>query len=81
MLTHFADDSTLTCSFSNMSIDSITNFSNQSLETINCWLSVNKNKVNTHKFSLILNSYREKLLLHPIQLGKETIPETEKTNF
>ena len=37
-----ADDSTLTCSFSNISVENITNSINQNLKTINYWLNVNK---------------------------------------
>ena len=47
--TLFADDSSLTCSFKNMSIEIITDSINEKLETINHWLNVNKINVNTSK--------------------------------
>ena len=54
--TLFADDSTLTCSFSNMSLGNITNSINQNLETINHWLNVTNIKVNTHTSYHIVSS-------------------------
>ena len=79
--TLFADDSTLTCSFNNMTVESITNSINQNLETVNHWLNVNKLKVNTHKSFHIVFSYRKNILLSPIPLGSEITAQTEKTKF
>ena len=76
--TLFADDSTLTGSFKNLSIENITDSINENIETINHWLNVNKFKVNTHKSHHIGFSYRNKILFPPIRLGREVIAPTEK---
>ena len=73
----FADNIILTCSFSNMSVESITNYNNQNLETINHWLSVNKIKVNAHKKYRIVFFDRNKIFLALIRLGRETRAQTE----
>ena len=74
----FADDSILTCSFNNMTGESITSSINQNLETVSHWLDVNKLKANTHKSYHIVFSYRKKILLPFIRLGSEIIGQTEK---
>ena len=65
----FADVSTITCNFSIMTVENITSSFNKNSETGNQLLTVNKNKVNTHK-SYILFSYTNKLLLPLIRLAK-----------
>ena len=64
-----------------MSVESITDSINENFESINLWLNVNKIKVNTHKSHHIAFSYRKKLLLPPIRLGREVIAPIEKIMF
>ena len=77
-ITLFADDSTSTCTFNNMTVENITSSINQNLETVNHWFNVNKPKVNTHKIYHIVFSYRKKILVPPIRLGSKIIAQTKK---
>ena len=61
----FADDVTLTCSFSNMSIEIITSFFNQKLETVNLWLKVNKCNENTYKsYHIVFPNFFKEIVLY-----------------
>ena len=79
--TLFTDDSTLTCSFNNMTVESITSCINQNLETGDHQPNVNKLKVNTHKSYHVVFSYRKKILIPPIRLESVMISQTETNNF
>ena len=62
-----------------MALENIAGSININLETVNLWLSVNKIKVNTHKSYHIVISYKNKVLLPSIRLGRDITAQTKKS--
>ena len=79
--TLFADDSTLSCKFSNTDEVHITQTLNSELKLIDKWLTTNKLKVNCTKSKFIVFSYRKSFSISPLQFGSNTISQTDSIKF
>ena len=79
--TLFADDSTLTSSFPNTSLPNIHQILTTELADIDHWLRRNKLKINADKSYFIVYSYRNTYSIPPVQLGQDTIQQTNCTKF
>ena len=76
----FADDSTLTVTFSKGHFD-VTGTLNSELESINSWLNSNKIVINADKTKYINFAYRSSIQLDLIKIGGSRIKETESIKF
>ena len=79
--TLFADDSTLTCAFPNKDVNLIHQTLNTQLIRIDHWLRFNKLKINAEKSNFIIYSYRSSFNIPPVNLGINTIQQTDCTKF
>ena len=79
--TLFADDSTLSCKFTNSDEVLITQTLNSELKLIDEWLTTNKLKVNYSKSKFIVFSYRKSISISPLQFGSNTISQTDSIKF
>ena len=79
--TLFADDSTLSCKFNNISNNQIINTLTLELVNINNWISSNRIKINTNKSNFIIFSYRKKVEIEQIPFHDSFIHSTNSTKF
>lgn len=77
----FADDSTLSTSFSPSTIISTAQTINKELDNVNNWLMSNKICINAGKTNFISFSYRLDINMPPIQIGLASISEVNNTKF
>ena len=77
----FADDSTLTCKFNNMSEASIKQKLEHELESIYNWLKMNKIKINYEKSKFIMFSYGKEYSICNLKFGNGLISVTDSTKF
>ena len=79
--TIFADDSTLTSKFTNISEENIALKLEHELKKVDEWLLVNRLKLNTNKSHFITFSYRKNTSIRPINVGNNFIKEVNTTTF
>ena len=77
----FADDSTLSCSFKNVSSEFMHDVLSSELIPINNWLISNKIKLNADKTHFLAFSYRKNIQISPIPLGSNLINQASSTKF
>ena len=77
----YADDSTLTCTFSNKNPVHIVNKLESELECIHAWLEMNKIKINCSKSKYIAFSYRNSLTFGNIKIGSQYLENTTSAKF
>ena len=77
----FADDSTLSTILPSNSPKLITKTLNFELSKVNKWLVSNKICINEDKTKYIIFSYKRKIKLSTIKIGKNKIKETDHTKF
>ena len=77
----FADDSTLSTSFQPSDLPKMTRKINKELTFLNKWLTANKISINVSKTKYLLFSYRNKIKLRTIKIGKSKISETDHIKF
>ena len=79
--TLFADDSTLSCSFSNRDEGFIARTVNSELVPVNQWLINNKIKINYSKTHFIVFTYRKSINIPLLKFGNFNITEAISTKF
>ena len=79
--TLFADDSTLTCKFNNVTAENMALQLEDELHVIHSWLNANRLKLNSDKSHFICFSYRKNINMRPIKIGNGTINEVNSTKF
>lgn len=79
--TLFADDSTLSVSLPNNSVQLMSETINDELKEVHNWLSANKISINVDKTKYIIFSYRKKIDLTLINIGNSRIHETDFIKF
>ena len=79
--TLFADDSTLSTCISSNTINELTASINKELDHVNKWLTANRIGINGKKTNYILFSYKRKISLPLIKIGKDKIHEIDSTKF
>ena len=77
----FADDSTLTCKFTNSNELVIKSKLEYELQSIFSWLQVHKIKINYDKSKFMFFSYGKKYNLNELQLGNDHIAVTDSIKF
>ena len=77
----FADDSTLTCKFTNSNEDLIKSTLEYELQSIFNWLQMNKIKINYDKSKFMMFSYGKKYDLSILKLGDKHITVTDTIKF
>ena len=79
--TLFADDSTLSCKFNHSDCDLMTNVLISELSKVFSWLDRNKIKLNAHKSTYIIHSYRKRVSIPTISIGPIELKESDSTKF
>ena len=79
--TLFADDSTLSCKFSNADEAHIIQTLNSELKLIDEWLINNKLKVNYDKSKFLVFSYQKSISISPLQFGSNIISQANSIKF
>ena len=79
--TLFADDSTLSCEFADVSQSNIVNRVNTELEHVHCWLQANRICLNTDKTKYIVFKYRNPIVLQGLKVGPHKIEQATEFKF
>ena len=77
----FADDSTVTYSFSPRNSNLVSNIVNRELDQIFKWLCSNKIKINAEKTKFIIFSYRHKVTIPELKLGESVLEQAVSAKF